>query len=226
MVRFSINLSFLSHILIIDRNQKETLTQNYRRLGLASKLNHVAGGVEKHTRLLNDDSEEDSDDLSTTKARLTTSDILNVHKHSQPTHIEITESRVIRDATGAIISVVETNGDSHEPVYKPLDDGVESDEEWEGFDAVSDDEKGDERKDRRTETVRELEDEARRLAALPKKNRAQSKREKEWIERLIEKYGETDYKGMSRDRNGLNVMQQSEGDIRQRVGKYLKERGS
>ncbi|KAL8869824.1 MAG: hypothetical protein Q9174_003981 [Haloplaca sp. 1 TL-2023] len=51
--------------------------------------------------------------------------------------------------------------------------------------------------------------------AAPKRKRKQSQREEEWVQRLVEKWGE-DLGGMARDRK-LNPMQQSEGDIGRRV---------
>jgi nucleolar protein 16 len=56
-----------------------------------------------------------------------------------------------------------------------------------------------------------------------KKVRKQSEREKEWISRLVERYG-TDYKAMTRDRR-LNPMQQTEADISRRVRKWRDENG-
>ncbi|KAL9132174.1 MAG: hypothetical protein Q9217_000108, partial [Psora testacea] len=56
-------------------------------------------------------------------------------------------------------------------------------------------------------------------ASLFEKNkgpRKQSQREVEWIEQLVERWGE-DVAGMARDRR-LNPMQQSEGDLRRRIG--------
>lgn len=51
-----------------------------------------------------------------------------------------------------------------------------------------------------------------------KKPRKQSEREREWIAKLVAKYGE-DTRGMSRDRK-LNPMQQTEADIARRVKKW------
>ena len=67
-----------------------------------------------------------------------------------------------------------------------------------------------------TETVRELEDAAARPAE--RRIRKQSEREQDWVSRLVEKHGD-DYRAMSRDAK-LNVMQQSEGDIKRRVKKW------
>lgn len=69
----------------------------------------------------------------------------------------------------------------------------------------------------RTDITEALEDLAR--SGKVKKARHQSEREEEWLEALVEKYGK-DYEGMFRDRK-LNVMQQSQGDLKKRVKKYL-----
>ncbi|KAF8423207.1 ribosome biogenesis protein Nop16, partial [Terfezia claveryi] len=66
-----------------------------------------------------------------------------------------------------------------------------------------------------TEVVKALIERASRGVKV---ERNQSGREKQWIERLVERYGE-DYRKMSWDRK-LNPHQQSEGDIRKRVVKW------
>jgi nucleolar protein 16 len=57
---------------------------------------------------------------------------------------------------------------------------------------------------------------------VKKAPRKQSEREEEWIEKLVNKYGE-DYGKMTRDRR-LNPFQQSEGDIRRRAKKWQKNK--
>ena len=89
-------------------------------------------------------------------------------------------------------------------------------EDFEGFDS---------RGGERTETnpiVQQLEDMAAR--APEKTPRKQSEREREWIERLVGKYGE-DCKRMARDMK-LNPMQQTEADIRKRVEKWRSSGGA
>ena len=66
-----------------------------------------------------------------------------------------------------------------------------------------------------TEVVKALIERASRGVKV---ERNQSEREKEWVERLVERYGE-DYRKMSWDKK-LNPYQQSEGDIRKRVMKW------
>lgn len=64
--------------------------------------------------------------------------------------------------------------------------------------------------------ISELEEAARN--GVRKAPRKQSEREGEWLERLVNKYGE-DYGRMARDRK-LNPMQQTEADIKKRVKKW------
>lgn len=52
--------------------------------------------------------------------------------------------------------------------------------------------------------------------------RVQSRREEEWIERLVERWGD-DLKSMFRDRR-LNPQQQTEGDLRRRIRKWRERR--
>lgn len=90
------------------------------------------------------------------------------------------------------------------------EDMADDGEEFEGFDS------GNGNRKEANEIVQQLEDMAAR--APEKKPRKQSEREREWIERLVEKYGE-DYKRMARDMR-LNPMQQTEADIRKRIEKW------
>lgn len=62
--------------------------------------------------------------------------------------------------------------------------------------------------------ISELEEQAKH--SRPKRPRMQSQREREWIERLVERWSD-DWGGMVRDRK-LNPQQQSEGDLKKRIG--------
>lgn len=60
-------------------------------------------------------------------------------------------------------------------------------------------------------------------AVKKRRPRQQSKREEEWVEKLVARHGDN-ILAMARDKK-LNPMQQSEGDIRRRV-RIWKERRS
>jgi nucleolar protein 16 len=129
--------------------------------------------------------------------------------------------------TGKIMRVIHSS--SSKTKSKPLNDPLNSDsedekledEEFEGFDRVKGDNgTGSKQEKSKNEIIQRLEEQAQRVGE--KKPRRQSEREKEWIERLVERWGE-DYAGMVRDRR-LNPMQQTEGDIRRRVGRWREDR--
>ncbi|KAF2867769.1 ribosome biogenesis protein Nop16 [Massariosphaeria phaeospora] len=198
-------------IIAANWNQKETLSQNYRRLGLTSRLNHATGGTEKSIKLLglNDPSSSRAD----ISANSTANKLNIVSRAPAPQATGTDEIEVERDPeTGAILRVVGVE----EPVDNPLDDPLnvfdedEDAEEWNGFAMVPHD-GGSE-----NPVIRELERAARN--GVRKAPRKQSQREAEWIERMVAKYGE-DCAKMSRDRK-LNPMQQTEADIRKRMQKW------
>ncbi|TVY90788.1 Nucleolar protein [Lachnellula willkommii] len=194
-------------IIAANWNQSETLTQNYKRLGLTSRLNAATGGIEKLRA--------GSDSKTSTTSKLAISNAI-------PKTFAPTEAKVDRDPdTGKIIRVIHAASRPN-PLNDPLNSDSEDDsmcddgEEFEGFDS---------RRGERTETnpiVQQLEDMAAR--APEKTPRKQSEREREWIERLVGKYGE-DYKRMARDMK-LNPMQQTEADIRKRVEKWRSSGGA
>lgn len=201
------------------RNQKQTLSQNYRRLGLTSKLNRVAGGVEKSASL---HSKPQSKDPLAIASKLTTS-------------LEPGVARIERDPdTGAILRVIDDGGSKAKranPLNDPLnhldddsdmevdhDHTQEKEDERTGFDSQHLTEGVVGSAPAPTAVVAQLEERARAARGGQKVLRKQSGNEREWIRALVQKYGE-DYKAMSRDRK-LNVMQQSEGDIRRRVRRW------
>lgn len=181
-----------------------TLEQNYKKLGLSSKLNAPTGGVEKKR---------------TTEGTIATgedSDALAIKPGGgRAKMIKPSETRVERDPeTGAILRVIREDNGKPNPLNDPLND-LESSPEPE--DTTSRPSRG---------VVADLEAQADAEAeelGRTKRPRQQSKREEEWIEKLVEAHGD-DYTAMFRDRK-LNVMQQSEGDIKRRVQKWAKKHG-
>lgn len=189
--------------LTTNRNQKETLSQNYRRLGLTSRLNAATGGVEKLR--------PGSESKSSTSTKLAISNAI-------PKTIAPTEARVERDPeTGKIIRVIHAKSRPN-PLNDPLnsesedEDMADDGEEFDGFEGE---------KPVENEIVKQLEAQASMIA--PPTERKQSDREREWIERLVAKHGD-DYGKMSRDMK-LNPMQQTPADIKRRVGKWKAKGG-
>jgi nucleolar protein 16 len=196
------------------RNQKETLSQNYRRLGLTSRLNHATGGTEKTIALLglNDEKSSRADVVANS-----TADALNiVSKAKKPENIPVEEIEVERDPeTGAILNVTGVLDKKDNPLNDPLNEIEDDNEgmEWNGFAMVPE-----RREETQNPVIRELEEAA--MNGARKAPRGQSQREQEWVERLVSKYGD-DYAKMARDRK-LNPMQQTAADIKKRVVKWQK----
>ncbi|EUC51136.1 hypothetical protein COCMIDRAFT_31691 [Bipolaris oryzae ATCC 44560] len=195
-------------------NQKETLSQNYRRLGLTARLNHATGGTEKTIALLGLNDEKSS--RADTAAGSTANALNIVSKAKKPENIPTEEIEVERDPeTGAILRVVGTLEKKNNPFNDPLveiEDGEEM--EWNGF-AMVPEHKEDEPEN---PVIKQLEEAA--MNGARKAPRGQSQREQEWVERLVNKYGD-DYAKMARDLK-LNPMQQTAADIRKRVLKWQK----
>ncbi|KAF2740221.1 60S ribosomal subunit biogenesis protein-like protein Nop16 [Polyplosphaeria fusca] len=203
-------------IIAANWNQKETLSQNYRRLGLTARLNHATGGAEKTIKLLglNDPHSSRADAAATSTANK-----LNIVSKA-PVAADAEEVEVERDPeTGNIIRILNDPAAQRKPnpLNDPLNELEESDEEeWNGFAMLPQ-----KREDQvENPVIQQLEEAARNGAR--KAPRKQSRREEEWIEKLVEKYGD-DYSRMWRDRR-LNPMQQSEGDIKKRVKKWQESR--
>jgi nucleolar protein 16 len=208
---------------ILYRNQKETLSQNYRRLGLTARLNHATGGTEKTIKLLGLDKDglNDGKSARADAPEGSTANKLNIVSQA-PEATTTEEVEVERDPeTGKIIRVISDPSQSRlNPLNDPLNDIVDLDEddgveEWNGFAMVP------EGTESENPVIRQLEEAARN--GVRKAPRVQSTREEEWIQRLWEKYGD-DYAKMFRDRK-LNPMQQSEGDLKRRVKKWKNKYG-
>jgi len=185
-----------------------TLTQNYRRLGLASRLNTPAGGVEKDRG------------ITASLGVKRVADPLHISRNGNPlTEIQPDEVRVERDPkTGNILRVVRESNDDEEveiagrkrrqsnPLGDPLNELLDN----ERHAKLNQEPSG-------SKFIQGLELRAAREAKSVKKRRPrqQSQREQEWVLRLVEKHGDN-YLAMFRDRK-LNPMQQTEGDLRRRI---------
>ncbi|EOD53145.1 putative 60s ribosomal subunit biogenesis protein nop16 protein [Neofusicoccum parvum UCRNP2] len=191
-------------IIAANWNKNETLTQNYRRLGLATKLNATTGGVEKTAK-----SVETPNNITAP---------LSVASKLAMVQVKTSEARIERDPETGAVRIVEDGSKRPNPLNDPLNELDEEEAEWQGItahDVPAVDPAAAEKSD--NPVVRQLEE----LAASAGKRKAprkQSEREVEWVERLVKKYGD-DYGKMSRDMK-LNPMQQSEGDIKRRVKKW------
>lgn len=120
------------------------------------------------------------------------------------------EVKVTRDPkTGAIVSVQREKSERENPLGDPLNEIGDLEEEEEVAEGS------------RRGVVPALEEQAK--YSNPKRPRMQSQREREWIERLVERWGD-DWGGMVRDRK-LNPQQQSEGDLKRRVGVWKRRKG-
>lgn len=103
--------------------------------------------------------------------------------------------------TGAIVSVQHEKSKRENPLDDPLNEFSELEDEQ----VVESSGRG---------IIPELEEQAK--YSRPKRPRMQSQREREWIERLVDRWGDN-WGGMFRDRK-LNPQQQTEGDLKRRVG--------
>jgi nucleolar protein 16 len=186
---------------IVARNwdKNETTTQNYRRLGLVSRLKKPTGGAEP--------------DYKSEKKSTQPADPFAIQTTGSDT--VVSEVRVERDENGKIVRILGGNNKKSRPnplndPLNELDTDSEADEEF-----LDDGETWGGIEDTRTEVVKQLEEEANR--PREKKPRTQSQREREWLESLVEKYGD-DTRAMAKDRK-LNPMQQTEADISKRLRK-------
>lgn len=190
---------------IIEANWDYSLTlkQNYKKLGLTSKLQIAAGGVEQsiekprikqaahdlYQRDENNDEEEEEE--SEDEGEIDENDI------------PLGEARIIRDKeTNEVVKVIYGK-------KKPLTDDLKLAQVQD----IPESEK--------TEVVKQLEAYASR--PLVRQERTASERESDWLKALWEKYGD-DYGKMKWDKK-LNIYQQSEGDLKRRITKWRKQNG-
>jgi nucleolar protein 16 len=178
------------------RDPRKTLSQNYRNIGLVSKLGHRAGGVEKKV---------DGDGV--TSARNEPLAILPGTTHTQKPVAEV--QLEVDPETGNPVLSKNAGSQPHAWGGGALNEPDDSDDDepnWTSLGRLPTQRGG-------TSVTAALETLA--AGGIRHGPRKQSQREQAWVERLVEKHGEN-YSAMFRDAV-LNPMQQSEGDIRRRV---------
>ena len=133
-----------------------------------------------------------------------------VNTHSIPStnsnnmkHLQPNEAKIHRAPDGSILKIEYAEALRHETIGDSIEDLAPSRQEEE------DD----------TDVVKALRE---RMTMGITKERLQSDREQDWIQRLVEKHGD-DYQAMFWDKN-LNIRQQSVGDIKKRVQKWKSKR--
>lgn len=180
--------------------------QNYRRLGLVSRLKAPTGGTEKKIRT---EEGEDEPSSSTTQRLAAT--------HSTPfeiTNVEkaiVTEARVERDADGKIIRVI--HAATENPLNDPLNHIEKPNHDHSHQHSLS--HTLTDVEEANTDVVRSLLEQS--AAGGASRPRHQSEREVEWLGKLVAKHGD-DYRAMARDAR-LNPMQQTASDIAKRIKK-------
>ena len=112
-------------IIAANWDKSQTITQNYKRLGLTSKLNKHTGGYERKA-----DTEEqlEAGHEGRTRAR---EDALSIEGAKQKAALNaLGEAKIIRDPeTGAILEVIETKAPNKNPLNDPLNELDSSDDE-------------------------------------------------------------------------------------------------
>lgn len=207
-------------IIAANWDKSQSLAQNYKRLGLTAKLNKNTGGVEKTV----------SDVLRAAEEGERQVDILIITSASKRKEtLDVSEAKIERDPeTGKILRVIDQQTTKANPLNDPLNE-IDSDEEDEDelFSARNQHGNTDssahaDADARKTETVRRLEEEARKPAA--KYKRKQPEGEVAFVEELVRKYGD-DYGRMARDIK-INYMQRSAGDLKRRIQKWRDNGGT
>lgn len=204
-----------NHIIAENWDKSQTLAQNYRRLGLAARLNKSTGGVEKTAIDVHREHEENGDGSRSKLHGL----VIGGGSRKAAQQMDVKEARVERDPeTGRILRIVDSGTVKANPLQDPLNE-LESDSdvsETEMFDQHGRDPGIRKPSEPKTTVVRSLQQEASKPAVKYKFH--QSEGERSFVQALVKKYGD-DYGKMARDMK-INYMQRSEGDLKRRIRRW------
>ncbi|BCS00528.1 nucleolar protein 16 [Aspergillus luchuensis] len=202
-------INVLGNAIIAENwDRKQTLTQNYRRLGLVHRLNAPSGGSQKRATAdgIQGEPEDSLYIKSSTEAlaKQTATSEIKVERDPETGKI----LRVIRGAADEEVEIAGRKVKRNNPLNDPLNELSSNEIVTQPRQNASG-----------NGIVEQLERQAAQegVAVRAKKPRHQSTREQEWVTRLIEKHGDN-YSAMARDRK-LNPMQQTEGDLKRRIRK-------
>lgn len=208
----------LQHPIIAQNWDKtKTLEQNYKRLGLTSKLNKYTGGREKKV----DDVLRELEG-SVNGEPLQRQDRLAIGARQRSDHLDVHEAQIERDPeTGRITRVIESDLKRKNPLGDALAELDSDEEDWSFNQHASNSLPSNPKNKPKTEVVEKLEQAAKKPAV--KYRPKQTENERAFVVELVTKYGE-DYRAMARDMK-INYMQRSEGDLKRRVKKWREEGG-
>lgn len=198
------NIHSCAQLTLRYRDKKETLAQNYRRLGLLARLKTPTGGTEK---LLKSSSAQDEANKAAAAAKSDPFAISSIAELGA-----LSEAKVERDSEGNIVRVISRKANPLNDPLNEVDTDSEAEDEYanaEEWGGINDDGVG------TTDVVKSLIEEAKNPVAP--KIRYQSEGEREWLEKLVAKHGD-DTRAMARDPK-LNPMQQTASDIAKRLKK-------
>lgn len=235
-------------LIAANWDREQTLTQNYRRLGLLNRLKVPTGGIERlgtdaaKERAADERIEHYADHFNASATA-----ILNGTKKKTTTTATSTvrEVRVERDARGRIVRVLADAAPAHNPLNDLLNDVEDEEaaeaaeaaaeaaatpyEEWEGIAEEEGPSKNSTQKTAATPVVAALEQMARRPVG-PKTVRRQSAGERAWLQTLVNHYGDAEpgaatLAAMAMDRR-RNPFQRTANDLRRRLATFRAEGGA
>ncbi|CAK7264744.1 Nucleolar protein 16 [Sporothrix epigloea] len=240
-------------VIAANWDKEQTLSQNYRRLGLMNLLKVPTGGIERlGTDAVKERSAPDGERAKhyTDHFNDTAVAIINGTKTGRKSKAisSIREVRVERDASGRIVRILDDAAPAHNPLNDLLNDLEDEDEaeaaeaastsyeEWDGIaEDAGDKRKGKGKKGKKEKTtapatpvVAALEQMANRPVG-PKMVRHQSEGERAWLQTLVNYYGEANpsdvmLSTMAFDRR-RNPFQRTAADLRRRLATFRAEGG-